>query len=135
MVEMRAEYKGQLSCTVTHGPSSCELITDAPRDNNGLGRSFSPTDLVGAALGSCILTIMGIYAQRHNINLTGATAQVFKEMAAAPVRRIAKLTLKITLPASVPEEHRAPMERAGHACPVSASLHAELVQDVSIVYA
>lgn len=134
MVEMNAEYKGQLSCTVTHGPSACELITDAPKDNHGLGRSFSPTDLVGAALGSCIMTIMGIYAQRHNLNLTGARAQIFKEMAAEPVRRIGKLTVKLSLPASIPEEHRAPIERAGRTCPVSSSLHPDTIQAITIEY-
>ncbi|HLX60797.1 MAG TPA: OsmC family protein [Planctomycetota bacterium] len=135
MVEMIAEYQGQLSCTVTHGPSGCEIVTDAPKDNQGLGRSFSPTDLVGAALSSCILTIMGIYAQRHGIDLKGARANVQKEMATDPVRRVGKLTVKITLPKSVPAEHRDAIERAGRTCPVSQSLHAGTVQAVSVEYA
>jgi putative redox protein len=135
MVEMKAEYQGQLSCTLTHGPSGGQIVTDAPKDNQGLGRSFSPTDLLGAALGSCMLTIMGIYAQRHNIDLKGARAAITKEMAVDPVRRVGKLILKITLPASVPPEHRAPIERAGRSCPVTQSLHPNLVQDVTVEYA
>ncbi|MEI6234953.1 MAG: OsmC family protein [Planctomycetota bacterium] len=135
MVEMSAEYKGQLSCTVKHGPSGCEIITDAPKDNQGLGRSFSPTDLLGAALASCIMTIMGIYAQRHAIDLTGATAYIGKEAVADPVRRVGKLVVKITLPQSVPVEHRDAIERAGRTCPVSQSLHPNTIQDVSIEYA
>lgn len=135
MVEMKIEYQGQLSCTLTHGPSGGQLVTDAPKDNQGLGRSFSPTDLVGAALGSCILTIMGIYAQRHNIDLKGARATVAKEMATDPVRRVGKLTVTIVLPKSVPEEHRAPIERAGRTCPVSQSLHPNTVQAVTVEYA
>ena len=134
MVEMTAEYKGQLSCTLRHGPSGCEIVTDAPKDNQGLGRSFSPTDLLGAALGSCILTIMGIYAQRHNIDLTGAKAHIGKEAVADPVRRVGKLTVKIALPKTVPAEHRDPIERAGRTCPVSQSLHPNTLQVVTVEY-
>lgn len=134
MLEMNAIYEGQLSCTVTHEPSGCKLVSDAPKDNQGLGRSFSPTDLVGAALGTCMLTIMGIYAARHNLALKGARAQVYKEMAADPVRRISKLTVKITLPHSIPAVHRDPIERACRTCPVSSSLHPNTVQAVTVEY-
>ena len=134
MLEMNAVYEGQLSCTVTHEPSGCKLVSDAPKDNQGLGRSFSPTDLVGAALGVCMLTIMGIYAARHNLDLIGARAQVFKEMAADPMRRISKLTVKISLPKAIPDEHRAPIERAGKTCPVSSSLHPNTIQVVTVEY-
>ena len=134
MVEMHAEYKGQLSCTVRHGPSGCEIITDAPKDNQGLGRSFSPTDLLGAALGSCTLTIMGIYAQRHNIDMTGATAQILKEAVADPVRRVGKVSVEIKLPKSVPVDQRDALERAGRTCPVSQSLHPNTTQVVTIEY-
>src|SRR5476651_974551 len=88
MVEMHAEYKGQLSCVVRHGPSGAEITTDAPKDNHGLGRNFSPTDLLAAALGTCMLTVMGIYAQKHNWDLTGARAEIVKEAVADPVRRV-----------------------------------------------
>lgn len=135
MVEMSATYTGQLSCTVHHGPSGCEIVTDAPKDNQGLGRSFSPTDLMGAALGSCMLTIMGIYAQRHGIELAGATAAIGKEAVADPVRRVGKLTVRITLPASVPVEHRDAIERAGRSCPVSQSLSPNTQQVISFEYA
>ena len=62
MVEINIEYEGQLRCQAVHGPSGCQLTTDAPVDNHGKGESFSPTDLVATALGSCVATIMGIYA-------------------------------------------------------------------------
>ncbi len=135
MVEMSAEYKGQLSCTLRHGPSGCEIVTDAPKDNQGLGRSFSPTDLLGAALGSCILTIMGIYAQRHSIDITGAKAHIGKETIADPMRRVSQLNVKITLPATVPVEQRDAIERAGRTCPVSQSLHPNTLQVVTVEYA
>ncbi|CAN5951228.1 unnamed protein product [Sphagnum jensenii] len=81
MVEVNVVYEGQLRCKATHGPSGVELLTDAPVDNQGQGASFSPTDLVGTALGTCMMTIMGMAAQRENLDLTGTKVQVIKEMA------------------------------------------------------
>ena len=86
MVEINIEYSGDLRCRSTHGPSGCELITDAPVDNHGKGESFSPTDLVATALGSCVATIMGIYAQRNDFDLVGVKIHVEKHMSQdAPV--------------------------------------------------
>lgn len=135
MVDMEAAYEGDLHCTVKHGPSGNVISTDAPKDNQGRGEAFSPTDLVGAALGSCMLTIMGIYARRHNIDISGATARVTKEMVTAPVRRIGKLTVIITVPARVPVEQRGPMEKAALACPVHQSLHPDMEKAVEFRYA
>ena len=81
-----------------HGPSANALMTDAPVDNHGKGESFSPTDLVATALGTCMLTTMGIVAQRHNLDMTGATARVTKEMVTTPLRRIGRLALDVHLP-------------------------------------
>jgi putative redox protein len=134
MVEIDISYSGQLRCSARHGPSNATLTTDAPKDNQGQGAAFSPTDLVATALGSCMLTIMGIYAQRNNIDLQGATAQVIKDMAAAPARRIGKLTVKVKLPKTVLAEHRAALEKAARACPVHHSLSPDIQQDVTFVY-
>ena len=87
MVEITARYEGNLRCTVTHGPSGATIRTDAPKDNHGEGSAFSPTDLVAAALPSCMMTIMGIVAKRHGLDLSGMTAVTTKEMASAPARR------------------------------------------------
>ena len=97
-------YRGDLECTLSHGPSGDRMTTDAPVDNRGRGAHFSPTDLVGAAMGSCMLTVMGIYAARHNIDISGTTAHVSKEMITAPVRRIGKLTISIKIPKPVPPD-------------------------------
>ena len=87
MVEIQIKYTGGLRCECKHVQSGTVLSTDAPKDNMGKGESFSPTDLVATALGSCMLTTMAIVAQRHNIDLTGSTVVATKEMAATPARR------------------------------------------------
>lgn len=135
MVETTVVYEGNLHCRATHGPSGAQLLTDAPKDNNGLGEYFSPTDLVGTAIGTCIFTIMGIYAKRHNINLTGAKAIVLKDMVTSPIRRIGKLTVNMTLPKSIPEEHRKPLEACAGSCPVSASLRDDVEKVFTYTYA
>jgi putative redox protein len=123
MVQIDAVYEGKLRCKATHAESGTTLLTDAPKDNQGNGESFSPTDLVATALGTCMLTVMGIAASKHDINLTGATVRVRKEMTTSPPRRIAKLTVEINGPASVAEASRLMLEKAALECPVHKSLH------------
>jgi putative redox protein len=131
-VEIDVEYQGDLHCRAVHGPSQSILTTDAPVDNGGKGELFSPTDLVAAGLGSCILTVMGLVARRRDIDLTGATVDVTKEMAQAPVRRIGRLTVTVTLPRtlSLSVEDRSLLERTADVCPVRQSLHPDVVVDI-----
>lgn len=135
-VEMDVVYQGDLHCEATHGPSGNRVVTDAPVDNGGKGSAFSPTDLVGAALGGCMLTIMGKVAERHQIKLSGARIHVVKDMASAPVRRIQKLTAIVTLPKGLAlnTQQRALLESAALTCPVKQSLHPEIVFDVKFEY-
>ena len=126
MVEIQIEYLGDLRCQAKHGPSGTTLVTDAPTDNMGKGESFSPTDLVATALGTCMLTVMGIVAQRNQINLQGTRVKVTKEMATAPIRRIGRLTVEIHVPAALSEEDRQRLEKAAHTCPVHKSLHPDI---------
>lgn len=126
MVSIQVEYQGDLHCKATHGPSGVELATDAPKDNQGRGEGFSPTDLVATALGSCMLTIMGIAARTQGIDISGATATVEKEMTTAPPRRIARLTVRIHVPHAPSATDREKLERAAHTCPVHKSLHPEI---------
>ena len=121
-VTVEVVYDGDLECTLKHGPSGDEMRTDAPVDNRGRGAHFSPTDLVGAAMGSCTLTVMGIVARDRGWDMSGAKARVVKEMGAEPRRHIAKQTLDITLPATLDEKARAVLERTAHTCPVQASM-------------
>jgi putative redox protein len=126
MVEITATYDGQLRCTSKHGPSNSKLFTDAPKDNMGRGEAFSPTDLVATALGTCILTTMGIVAQRHNLDLSGSTVRVEKHMSAAGPRRIVRLPVEIHVPHTFSEEDRQRLENAAHTCPVNKSISSEI---------
>ena len=123
MVTIQTRYQGDLRTQATHGPSKTALVTDAPVDNQGKGESFSPTDLVATALGTCMLTTMGIVAKRHGWALDGATATVEKHMVADPDRRIGKLSVAIRMPAGFGEKERAIRERTAFTCPVHRSLH------------
>jgi putative redox protein len=96
-VTLQVTYDGALRCNVQHEPSGATIMTDAPVDNHGLGRSFSPTDLVAAAAGTCILTVFGIVAQKHGVDLSGSKASVKKEMAVKPLRRIGGLHIEVDL--------------------------------------
>jgi len=134
MVKMTATYAGELHCELTHGPSGSRLETDAPKDNMGRGERFSPTDLVGAALVSCILTTMGIVAQRDNMSLVGATGEVEKDMQTTPTRKIAALRVVIHMPAALPLDYRRKLETAAHHCPVHKSLHPDVQAPIAFVY-
>ena len=123
MVTIDIQYQGDLRSEAVHQPSGTRLATDAPKDNQGKGESFSPTDLVATALGTCMLTVMGIAAKSMNVDLKGTKVTVQKEMVADPLRRISKLAVKISVPVKVTEEQKLKLERAAHTCPVHKSLH------------
>lgn len=126
MVEIEIEYAGDLRTRAVHGPSGCELVTDAPVDNQGRGESFSPTDLVATALGSCIATIMGIYARKHDLDLSGMKIRVEKHMSTDTPRRIVRLPVTIDVPISLSDRHRAAIENAAGHCPVHQSIRADI---------
>ena len=130
MVAISIKYLGGLSCEARQEPSGTTLVTDAPLDNEGRGESFSPTDLAATSLGTCMLTIMGIVARRHGIDLGETTVHVVKEMSAAPPRRIAKLTVAFTIPLPPGHPRRALLENAARSCPVHLSLHPDTAQEV-----
>ncbi|HED64339.1 MAG TPA: OsmC family peroxiredoxin [Planctomycetes bacterium] len=134
MVEIHARYEGELHCEATHGPSNAVLHTDAPVDNHGRGRSFSPTDLVGTALGTCMVTIMGIAAERHGWDIRGTRVRVVKHMCADPVRRIERLEVEITVPGEHDERARDLLRKAASGCPVWASLHPDVTVELTLAF-
>lgn len=133
MVKMSVNYEGQLHCSLVHEPSGSKIETDAPKDNKGRGEKFSPTDLVGAALGSCILTTMAIVAERDGIPFTDAKATVEKEMVTNP-RRIGALHVNVTMPRGLTPQQKKKLEETAHHCPVHRSLHPDTQLPINFIY-
>ena len=135
-VEMDVVYEGDLHCAAKHGPSGQIVATDAPVDNGGRGSAFSPTDLVATALGTCMVTIMGLFAKKAGLDIDGTRVHVAKDMTATPVRRIGKITVIVTLPkgGSFSAGQRAELERAAALCPVKQSLHPDVDVAMEFVY-
>lgn len=132
MVRMTAEYVGDLHCAATHVPSARTLETDAPTDNQGRGESFSPTDLVGTALATCMLTTLAIRLKgvAPHLDVTGARAEVVKEMTTTGPRRIARLRTEIWLPLERSADPDGHIDRIVRSCPVMLSLHPEVERPV-----
>jgi len=126
-------YKGNLRTECIHKRSGSKFITDAPIDNNGKGEAFSPTDTVATALGSCMLTIMGIKANQMNISLTDSFAEVEKSMSAEP-RCISGIDVSLHLPLEVSEKDRKILEKVALACPVHASLHPDMDKNIKFLW-
>jgi len=133
MVAIDIVYDGNKKCTLHH-TEGATIRTDAPKDIGGEASAFSPTDLVAAAHGSCIITTMAMFAERHNISLDGVKAHVTKEMVSDPARRIGQLATTVTLPAGVPAEMREALERVGDQCPVRKTLLPEIMPPIKFVY-
>lgn len=131
MATIETKYSGELRTEAIHVLSGNKIITDAPLDNQGKGAAFSPTDLMSASLGSCMLTIMGIAAREHDINIDGCTCSITKIMAANP-RRVSEIQIIFNFPDSeYSEKQRLILERAAINCPVAKSLHPDLVQTIT----
>ncbi len=135
MFSIKNKYLGDLRTEAVHLKSGNTIITDAPLDNNGKGEAFSPTDLVSAALCSCMMTIMGITARKENLQIDGVEAEVTKIMTANP-RKISEIHVNFTFPAglSLSEEFKGKLEHAAHTCPVALSLDPAIKQIVSFNY-
>ena len=130
----KAVYLGELRVEATHLKSGETMVTDAPTDNNGKGAAFSPTDTVATALATCMLTVMGIRAEKKNINIQGATAEITKTMRSNP-RSISKIEINITMPKiGVDERFQELLEMSAKACPVANSLHPDIEQVITFVW-
>ncbi len=128
MVEISVTYEGDLRTRAVHEESGEMLETDAPRDNGGRGKNFSPTDLVAVALGTCVLTIMGLVAKRLGVDMHGARLLVTKEMQPVPKRMIAKLNVDFFFPRHVDAAQKEQLEKAAMNCPVHLCLHPDVQQ-------
>jgi putative redox protein len=126
MVHIDVIYEGDLHCAATHGPSSSRLATDAPVDNNGRGETFSPTDLLATSLGACMATVMGIVAKKQQWTIDGARISIEKHMATSGPRRVARLPVKVEMPAvavALNDAARRELEHTANTCPVRLSIH------------
>ena len=127
------KYRGDLRTTATHLDSGSEISTDAPKDNHGLGETFSPTDMVCSALASCILTIMAIAVEKNDVDIKNTTAIVKKTMGNNP-RRIVKIEINLTFPKKYDSKTRTILEKAANNCPVHHSLSEKVEKDISFTY-
>ena len=124
------KYVGELRTEATHLKSSNVIITDAPKDNNGKGNAFSPTDLVASALCSCMTTVMGICANKNQFDLPNSTAHITKVMSSHP-RRISKIIVEINFDSNnLSEQNIEKLIAVAKGCPVAQSLSSDLVQEV-----
>ena len=130
MPTVKTTYLGDLRTDSTHLQSVNKLITDAPTDNMGKGETFSPTDLLATATGTCMLTTMAIVAQRDGIELVGSEVEVTKIMTQTPPRRVARLEINLKLKTNIvlSSEQVKKLENTAHKCPVSLSLHPDVEQ-------
>ena len=126
-------YQNNLRTEAEHIASGEKIITDAPIDNNGKGEAFSPTDLVATALGSCMITILAISAEKHGIDISGTNASVKKEMRSNP-RRISEIAIDIKMDKNIEKKDRKRLEKAALACPVHKSLHPDLKKKIQFFY-
>lgn len=132
-VKISGSYVGGKKVKLTHEPSGAQITTAAPKDNEGDGSSFSPTDLVASATAACMLTLIANVAERSNIDVTGTTFSVEKHMSQDP-RRISALPININMPQSVPLDSRKKLEAAALSCPVYKSIHPDIVVQVVFSY-
>lgn len=132
MGQMKVRYLGDLRTECTH-LSGAKVITDAPKDNQGKGEAFSPTDLLAVSVASCMITLMGIAGRSLGVDLEGTTAEVEKEMAGGP-RRVAKLIVRIRSPHLPHATAKEKLEKAALECPVKQSLHPDIRLEVDFVW-
>jgi putative redox protein len=134
MSKMTTFYPGELRTEGTHLLSGTKILTDPPLDNHGKGEAYSPTDLLCAALSSCMITIMGILANKDKLDITGMNAEVTKTMAANP-RRVSEIKIDLSLPEQkislLSEANKEALKKAAHTCPVALSIHPDIKQNIS----
>ena len=130
MTKMTVKYLGGLRVECVHFPSGVKLITDAPVDNQGKGEAFSPTDLCAVSLAACILTVLGIYGEKHQVDLTGIEAEISKEMVNEP-RRIGKIDIIVNMPPkNYSQKEKLILPRIANTCAVHYSLSEQVVQNI-----
>jgi putative redox protein len=131
MPTIETVYSGELRTKARHVASGNEIITDAPPDNQGKGEAFSPSDLLSASLGSCMLTIMGIAARTHEFSIEGTRIEVTKIMASNP-RRVSEIRVEFYMPdTQYTQKQKEILDKAARTCPVALSIHPDINQQIN----
>jgi putative redox protein len=130
MVKLKVSSEGGLRVSVVHGETRALIQTDAPKESQGLGELFSPTDLLGAALGTCVITVMEILAKKLQVELTNLRADVEKEMTNLPSKRVGKITVHVYCPCILDPEIAGKLEQVAIGCPVHESLHPAVEREI-----
>ncbi|MCE2740034.1 MAG: OsmC family protein [Sphingobacteriales bacterium] len=134
MANFEVIYQGELRCNAKHLESGSTIFTDAPKDNHGRGEGFSPTDLLASSLGTCMITVMGIEANRMKIDISGATLNITKTMGTLP-RRVIEIGIELKIPdRNFTDEIKNKLIETGLNCPVAKSLHPSLTQNVQFQF-
>jgi len=134
MSDFKVTYKGNFSTEMVHLESGQAIITDAPKDNQGLGRTFSPTDLIASSLASCMITIIAIAAKTHKINIINLESNIKKTMSKTLPRKISKIDVELNVEGEFDEKSKLIIERSAKNCPVHHSLSKDMIINVNIKY-
>ena len=129
-------YLNDLRTNAIHLASGNTIVTDAPVDNHRKGEAFSPTDLAATSLAACMITVLGIHADKNGINMNTTHAEVTKIMSIEGPRRIVGIDvqLEIVTTEEMDEKQRIILERVAKTCPVSLSLHPDIQQNIAISF-
>jgi putative redox protein len=128
------KYLGDLRTEIVHVRSGSVITTDAPVDNKGKGENFSPTDMVAAALGSCIFTIMGIAAREHAFSIDGSSCKITKTMTESP-RKIGEVKIEFDFTGGIyTDKQKRILEFCVKTCPVALTLNESVFQNVTLIF-
>ena len=134
MSEFKISYKGELRTEIEHLDSTKKIVTDAPKDNQGLGRTFSPTDLVASSLASCMISIIAIAKRTHKLQIDQMNAKATKIMSDSFPRKISSIKLNLNIIGKLDEKSKTIIERSAHTCPVHNSLHPDIEVKLTFTY-
>ena len=132
MSEIQTTYDALQHCTAIKTSRGKSVAMDCPY--TGKGEEFSPTNLVQAALGGCMLIAMGTLAMRHDIDLTGTQIDVEISATDKPAMRFDSIAVKVSMPSNLSPADRKRLERAADGCPIKHSFATDIPLSVNFSY-
>lgn len=130
MEEIKVVYNGNLQTEATCGASPIVLRTDNSADSRAAGATYTPVDMFVTSLGACMLSIMGMTAQRRGVSIDGATVAMTYASDEA-THRVTSITATFRFPGvGLSEADRKVLRAAAKACPVGASLSADIEKNL-----